>query len=52
MDQVKIRHPEAGEATVPESAVPHWQTRGWQPVDQKPQDKGTPSRSGSGGEQS
>jgi hypothetical protein len=52
MEQVRIRHPEAGEAKVPASSVPHWQSRGWRPADQEPQDKETPSRRGSGGKQS
>jgi hypothetical protein len=52
MEQVKIRHPEVGEATVPASSVPVWQSRGWQLADQEIQDKETPSRRGSGGKQS
>ena len=46
MDQVKIRHPEIGEATVAASAVPHWQSRGWRPVDKQSEGKQQPGRSG------
>lgn len=30
MDQVKIVHPEAGEATVPALSVPMWRSSGWE----------------------
>lgn len=50
MKQVKIRHPKAGEATVPESSVPHWRSRGWQPVDE--QAEGKKPRRDSGGKDS
>lgn len=30
MNLVRIVHPEAGEAEVPESAVPHWRSSGWE----------------------
>ena len=56
MKQVKISHPKAGEATVPEMAVPHWRSRGWQPVDeQQPvneQAEGKKLRRDSGGKDS
>jgi len=32
MKTVTIRHPEAGEADVPESAVQHWRALGWEPA--------------------
>jgi hypothetical protein len=34
---VKIVHPDAGEAQVPLSAVPHWEASGWSPADEMPQ---------------
>jgi hypothetical protein len=38
---VKIVHPEAGEGTVPASAVKHWESSGWSPADEAPKaDKG------------
>lgn len=46
MDQVKICHPEAGEATVAASSVPHWRSRGWRPVDKQAEAKQQPRRSG------
>lgn len=36
MRTVRIRHPEAGEAEVPESAVPHWGAAGWEVVPDEP----------------
>lgn len=45
MTLVKITHPEAGEALVPASAVPHWRTCGWSPVDETGEpDAPTPDR--------
>lgn len=41
-DQIKIRHPEAGTAMVPASAVPHWVRAGWVPVEEEP--KPTPGK--------
>jgi hypothetical protein len=32
MNTVRIVHPQAGEADVPESAVPAWRSSGWRPV--------------------
>jgi len=29
---VKVRHPKAGEAVVPESSLPHHARAGWRPV--------------------
>jgi hypothetical protein len=37
MNRVTIRHPEAGEAQVPESAVPHWRAAGWAVAEPEPQ---------------
>lgn len=34
MKTVTVRHPKAGEGDVPESAVPHWRSLGWEPVDE------------------
>ncbi|GAA0347887.1 hypothetical protein NE235_10710 [Actinoallomurus spadix] len=34
MNTVKIVHPEAGEADVPASAVPHWRAAGWVSADE------------------
>ncbi len=33
MEFVKVRHPDAGEATVPESALGHYAGMGWVPVE-------------------
>lgn len=39
MNTVRIVHPEAGEAEVPESAVPAWRSSGWElaPEPEEPQ---------------
>ena len=39
MNMVKIRHPEAGEARVAESAVPEWRSSGWELVEEPPAEK-------------
>ena len=48
MKTVRIVHPEAGEAQVPESAVPHWRSSGWdiaeEPPAEKPVKQETPRR--------
>ncbi|MGI5232861.1 hypothetical protein [Actinoallomurus sp. CA-142502] len=36
MKLVTIKHPEAGEAQVPESAVSHWRSSGWEVAEDKP----------------
>jgi hypothetical protein len=36
---VTIVHPEAGEAQVPESAVPHWRSSGWDVAEEQPAEK-------------
>jgi hypothetical protein len=39
MNMVTIRHPEAGEAQVPASAVPAWRSSGWELVEEPPAKK-------------
>lgn len=36
MKQVRIRHPQAGESTVAPSALPHWRSLGWEPIEDEP----------------
>jgi hypothetical protein len=36
MNTVRIVHPEAGETHVPESAVRHWRSSGWEVAEDKP----------------
>lgn len=48
MALVKIVHPDAGEAEVPASAVPHWRSSGWVPASEvegaTADDGGAPAR--------
>lgn len=37
MKTVRITHPEAGESTVPASAVAHWISIGWTPAEPEPE---------------
>lgn len=50
MGLVKIVHPEAGEAEVPASAVPHWRSSGWVPADEVEGEKADDGGSPAGGE--
>jgi hypothetical protein len=36
MKTVRIVHPEAGEARVAQSAVPHWRSSGWEQAEDPP----------------
>lgn len=46
MKTVRIVHPEAGEADVPASAVPHWRSSGWTPASELEQDAATDKDAG------
>lgn len=49
-DFVLITHPEAGEALVPASAVPHWRSSGWSPVEETPAADAAPKTRASKGD--
>jgi hypothetical protein len=39
VNTVRIVHPEAGEARVAPSAVPHWRSSGWEQAEEPPAEK-------------